>query len=219
MTKTITTLISQELLNPTFAMTVEYLEEFKVDYKNGLPKIESIDFDKELERAIAYVKIKNESFYLTFYLDILNDQIEISFVDTTPLFVVSFSTTSEKHSLTDLLSLTIIKPTETIRKGDKLNRDIDCDYNGLCFDSYKKPGLLIDKISYLLDILETDKKGVKNLIKLTKCNSIWLTIVYYNGYGTFSDLSIPKKIIKRLSSLGLELIFDIYAKPYARQTK
>ena len=200
-------------------MTKEYLEEFKVDYKNGLPRIESIDFDKESERATAYVKIKNEAFYFTFYFDISTNQIEISFVDTTPLFVVSFSVTSEKYTPTDLLSLTTIKPTEIIKKGEKFNRHTKNNYSGLSFDSYKKPGLLIDKINYLLDILEIDKKGVKKLIKLTKCNSIWLTIVYYNGYGTFSDLSIPKKVIKRLSSLGLELIFDIYAKPYSRQKK
>lgn len=219
MKKIITTLISQELLNPTFVITKEYLEEFKVDYKNGLPKIESIDFDKKLKKATAFVEIKNESFYLTFHFHISTQQIEIYSVDTTPLFVVSFSITSEEYSLTDLLSLTTIKPTNTIKKGDKLNRKIYYNYNGIGFDSYKKPGLLIDKINYLLDLLETDKKGIKNLIKLTKCNSIWLTVVYYNGYGTFSDVSIPKKVIKRLSLLGLELIFDIYAKPYARQHK
>ncbi len=131
MTKTITTLISQELLNPTFAMTKEYLEEFKVDYKNGLPRIESIDFDKESERATAYVKIKNEAFYFTFYFDISTNQIEISFVDTTPLFVVSFSVTSEKYTPTDLLSLTTIKPTEIIKKGEKFNRHTKYNYMDL----------------------------------------------------------------------------------------
>ena len=200
-------------------MTTEYLEEFEIDYKNKIPKIESIDFDKESERAFAYVKVKNESFYLRFDFDISSDDIEMTFVQTEPLYVVYFSITSEKYSLSDLLSLTTIMPTKTIKKGDKFNRDIDFTYNGLCFNAYKKPGQLVDKINYLLDILDRDKKGVKKLIRITKCNDLWLTIVYYNGYGTFSNLYLPKEVIKRLSSFGLELVYDIYATPYAKKQK
>lgn len=208
MKRKISKLVSEELRNPTFLMTSEYLAMFEVDYQNGNPKIERIEFDKDNKKAIAYVKVKDESFYMSFWFDILA-KITLSCVDTSPLYVVSFSVTSKKYSLIELLNFTRIKPTLT-QNGGKEN------YNGLDFNSYMKPGKLIDKMNYLLDILEGDKKGIKNLIKKTRSNVVWITIVFYNGYGTFSDLYLPKKVIKRLSSLGLEIVFDIYATPYAK---
>ncbi|MFN0203729.1 MAG: DUF4279 domain-containing protein [Bacteroidia bacterium] len=184
---------------------------FEVDYQAGIPKIESIEFDKKNKQAIAYVKVKNESFYLSFCFDILAE-ITLTFVDTAPLYVVNFSVRSKKYSLIELLNFIKIKPSST-QNGGKEND------NSLNFESYKKPGKLIDKINYLLDILEGDKKGIKTLIKKTRNNVVWISIVFYNGYGTFTDLYLPKKVIKRLSSLGLEVVFDIYAMPYAKKSQ
>jgi len=62
-----------------------------------------------------------------------------------------------------------------------------------------------------LDILETDKDGVKELIRQTNCKDVFITIVYHIGNGNFTGLYLDSLIIDRLSKMGLQLTFDIYA--------
>jgi hypothetical protein len=62
-----------------------------------------------------------------------------------------------------------------------------------------------------LDILEKDVQGLKELTRQTNTKHIFVTIVYHIGNGNFTGLYLDNEIIDRLSKLGLELTFDIYA--------
>jgi hypothetical protein len=211
MTTTITNIITDELLNPTFEMTRQYLKILEVKYEDDKPKITKIDFDKNQNRATAYVEVKNESFYLEFVFD-TTDTICLTGLVTIPFVGISFMPTSEKLTTDELLKITSIKPTKTITKGDFFsNGKFEYTYNGLEFESFSEPGRLERKLKYLLDILETDIEGIKQLSIQTSTKEIFVTIVYHFGNGNFTGLYLDNEILNRVTRLGLELTFDIYA--------
>lgn len=142
MTTTITNIITDELLNPTFEITRQYLKILEVKCEDDKPKIAKTDFDKNQNRATAYVEIKNESFYLEFVFDTTNT-IRLTGVDTLPFVGISFMPTSEKLTTDELLKITSIKPTKTITKGDFFsNGKFEYTYNGLEFETFSEPGRL-----------------------------------------------------------------------------
>ncbi|MCP9769080.1 DUF4279 domain-containing protein [Lacihabitans sp. LS3-19] len=211
MTTTITNIITDELLNPTFEMTRQYLKILEVEYEDNKPKIAKIDFDENHNQATAFIEVKNESFYLEFVFDTA-DKIEIIGVDAFPFVRISFMPTSEDLTIQELLKITSIKPTNTITKGDFFsNGKFEYTYNGLEFETFSEPGRIERKLNYLLDIFETDIEGIKELSRQTSTKDIFVTIVYHIGNGNFTGLYIDNEIINRLSKLGLELTFDIYA--------
>jgi Domain of unknown function (DUF4279) len=210
MTATITNIIIDELLNPTFEMTRQYLKILEVECENNKPKIAKIDFQENQLRA--YVEVKNEGFYLEFVFDTTDDNIELTSVETLPFVGISFMPTSEELTTEQLLKITTIKPTRIITKGDFYsNGKFEYTYNGLEFETFSEPGRIERKLKYLLDILETDLEGIRRLSKQTSTKDIFVTIVYHIGNGNFTGLYLESDIINRLSILGLELTFDIYA--------
>lgn len=209
MTTTITNIITDELLNPTFEMTRQFLKVLEVKYEDNKPKIAKIDIQEN--QATAFVEVKNNSFYIEFVFN-TTDNIELTSIDTFPFVGISFMPTSEELTTEDLLKITTIKPTRTIKKGDFFsNEKFEYTYNGLEFESFSEPGQIERKLIYLLDILETDLEGIKQLAKQTNTKDIFVTIVYHIGNGNFTGLYLKSDIINRLSKLGLELTFDIYA--------
>lgn len=211
MTTTITKIITEELLNPTFEMTRQYLKILEVKYENNKPKIAKIDLNENRNQATAYVELKNESFYLEFVFN-TTDNIELTGIDTLPFVGISFMPTSEKLTIEELLKIITIKPTRTITKGDFFSDGkLEYTYNGLEFETFSEPDRLETKLKYLLDILETDTEGIKNLSNQTSTKDIFVTIVYHIGNGNFTGLYVDNETINRLSKLGLELTFDIYA--------
>lgn len=211
MTTTIIDIITDELLNPTFEMTRQYLKILEVKYEDNKPKIAKIDFQENQNQAIAYVEVKNESFYLEFVFD-TTENIELTGVDTYPFVGISYMPTSKEFTTEELLKIITFSPTRAITKGDFFsNGKFKYTYNGLVFETFSEPGRLERKIKYLLDILETDLEGIIRLSKLTSTRPLFVTIVYHIGNGNFTGLYLESDIVDRLSKLGLELTFDIYA--------
>ncbi|ADB36325.1 DUF4279 domain-containing protein [Spirosoma linguale] len=211
MTTTIANIITDELLNPTFEMTRQYLKILEVKYEDNKPKIAKIDFNEKQNQATAYIEVNNESFYLEFVFD-TTDNIQLTGVDTLPFVGISFMPTSERLTTDELLKITSVKPSKTITKGDFFsNGKFEYTYNGLEFETFSEPGRLKTKLKYLLDILETDLEGIKQLSKQTNTKDIFVIIVYHIGNGNFTGLYLDNEILNRVARLGLALTFDIYA--------
>jgi Domain of unknown function (DUF4279) len=211
MTTTITNIIADELLNPTFEMTRQYLKILEVKYEGNKPKITKIEFNENQNQATAYIEVKNEIFYLEFVFD-TTDTIQLTSVDTLPFVKISFMPTSKSLTTEELLTIISVKPSKTITKDDSFsNGKFEYTYNGLEFETFSEPGRLEKKLKYLLDILETDLEGIKQLSKQTCTKDIFVTIVYHIGNGNFTGLCLDNETLNRVTRLGLELTFDIYA--------
>lgn len=207
----LTNIITDELLNPTFEMTRQYLKILEIKYEDTRPKIAKIEIKKSENQATAYIELKNVSFYLAFIFDTIS-KIEISAVDTAPFIGITFLPTSEELTLQGLLNLTTIMPTKTISKGDFFsNGKFQYSYNGLEFNTTSEPDKFGSKLNSLLNFLETDIEGVKELSRQTNCKDLFVTVDYHIGNGNFTGIYLDNQAINRLSKLGLQLTFDIYA--------
>lgn len=184
-------------------MTQQYLKILEVKYINQIPKIAGIDVNQVENKVTAYVEVKNEYFYLQFVFDTTSN-IQIYSVSTVPFIGINFTPTSEELTLEHLLKITSINPTSTISKEE-------FEYNGLVFDSNPEPGQIENKLNLFLNLLESDIEGIKELSKQTNCKHLFLTIIYHAGTENYSGFYLTTQIINRLSNLGFELTFDIYA--------
>lgn len=211
MKEIITQLIAEELLNPNFEMTRQHLSVMEVVYERGHPNIVAIEIDAFPNQVIAYVEVKNKSFYLQFVFD-TSEAIEISCIDTSPFVGITYMPSSVDLTLEQLTLMTSLNASESICKGDYFsNGKFQYNYNALVFNSFQGPGSIKKKLDYLLDILETDIDGVMNLSRQTESADLFVTVVYHIGNGNFTGLYVDKEQINRLSKMGLELTFDIYA--------
>lgn len=211
MDKTIINLIKKELFNPTIEMTRQYLEILEVEYEDGLPKIIKIDFDESENTATAYVRVKREAFYLEFIVD-TTDEGEVFSVDTCPYVGVAYMAVSKELTLKELLSLTKLNPDSTMLKGKPLSGRVSpAHFNKIEFYTGPEPGSFMTKLNNMLDVLKEDIEGVKALCEKTDSKDLFVTIIWHKGTGAFTDIYLDTQTIDKLSALGLELTFDLYA--------
>jgi len=204
-------LVKRELINPTLEMTKQILDVLQIELVEDSFRIERIDIDDEKKEVTAYVNIRRTDFYLEFIFNIA-DSIDLYSVDTKPFIEISFFPTSETLTVDELQKLTKVQPHRKINKGEYFsNRKFQYNYNGLEYLSAKGPGNITFKINSLLDLLETDIIGIKELSSQTECSNLFVTISYHVGNGNFTGLWLEKEIINRLAKFDFELTFDIYA--------
>ncbi len=175
-----------------------------------MPKVLRVKFEDSRNEAIVYFQIKDEAFYLAIYLDILPD-IAVRWVDIQAFHRVYFRAVSDEMSYNELCKLTTLLPTDGWNKGDpKIFRNITAKNSRLNFEPDPGPNNFETKLSQLLDLLETDKKGVEQLVTLAD-GYIQVATVFHNGNTMLGGHHLDKSTISRLAQLNLEIDFDEYA--------
>jgi Domain of unknown function (DUF4279) len=66
-----------------------------------------------------------------------------------------------------------------------------------------------DKMKNLLDFLETDKVGVKNLVKKAE-GYIQVAMEFHNGNSMLGGPNISKESVRRMAALNIDIDFDLY---------
>ena len=155
----------EEIESKTWGVTQQFLDIHQVVYLGNKPKVERVDLDKGDGTAIVYFPIKEERFYLAIYIE-TSSEPEISSIYVEPYSSVCFSASSETIELEILSGMTSLPPTSVWRKGDpkRIGGPILHKYNRIRFEPTPGPDEFEDKMKNLLDFLETDKVGVKNLV-------------------------------------------------------
>jgi hypothetical protein len=200
-------------------MTRQYLQVLQIERQNGLPEIVSIRRDGE--NYVAYVKVKDHSFYMAFTIDC--DNGDVMFVDSSPQVLIHYSVRSDTVSVEQLKQLTHLSPTNMMKKGDSyllgLHKKI-YEYNGLEFSCSGEPGEVDEKLRLFLSYLSSDADGIKSLVQETGENKVWITVIYHIGTGMFSGLFLTTDNIKSLANLDLEVVVDLYAvgNPFISET-
>jgi hypothetical protein len=68
-----------------------------------------------------------------------------------------------------------------------------------------------DRIRKLLDFLERDIDGVRKLANVGE-GQIQVASIFHNGNTMLGGFHLDRELLKRLSSLEVEIDFDLYAK-------
>ena len=198
-----------EITSPTFGTTEQCLKIHKIVLKKGKPQVARIDLESKDNTAIVYFPVEEEKFNFAVYVNL--EKQEVSGFGTEPYNKVYFRTYSEKFSVNELKSMTKLIPTEGWNIGD-LRKHIPGKYafSSIEFMPNPEPDEFDDKLTKLLDFLEQDREGIKKLIE-NASGYIQVVMIFYNGNGCLGGPAINKENIRRMSELGLDIDFDLYA--------
>ena len=200
----------EEVLQQNFGVTEQFLQVHQLVYKDGQPEIILIDDISRKDAHVIYFAVKEEKFYLAVVVE-TSPEVAVRWVYTEDYHSVYFSATSGTLNATQLVTHTILIPTESWNKGDsrKFYKN-QHKTSAVIIRPHDEPGEFEAKLDKLLDILERDKQGIITLSEKAD-TSINVISIYHNGNTMLGGPVISRNAIKRLAALNLEIGFDNYA--------
>ena len=191
-----------EIENPTFATTKQYLGVHSVELENGKPKVERVDFESFDQTNAVYFPIQNELFFLVVYFNKENN--DLNGVGTENGHKVYLTATSEHLTYNDLSELTKLKPLSGWSKNDlRINGKSKHTFSRISFEPIKSQAYdLGQKLKLLLDELEKDKSGVKNLTQKADAYISVCSHIFIEGN---KGIVLDREIIKKMSDLNLSI--------------
>ncbi len=206
--QTIENIILKELNDKTFAVTEQYLEIHSPIIVDGKLKIDRIDREKDNGVIIVYLPVDNEPFHFAVYIELESSEI-IAF-DTQAFHNVYFIATSDSYSLKELTAMTKLISTSSHDIGSKRRRGNSIyEFSSFEICPTPEPDEFEDKLKKLLDVLEEDIDGIKQLVQMTD-SCIQVASSFHNGNGMIGGHNIDYVDIKRMNEMNLSINFDIY---------
>lgn len=199
----------EEILNPKFETTKQYLEVCEIEIENGLPKIERVDENHFEDKVIIYFSIKNEKYFIEVHLA-KEPKIEVKSVWTESGHRVYLTATSEKLTYGELSNfITKFKPLNGWSKGDfRKNGKLKYEFSRIHFEPIKNEAFgLNEKLNLLLSELEKDIEGVKMLSK--NSNAI-ISVCRHQYKSGNAGIGFEIETINRLNNLNLGIDIDTY---------
>jgi hypothetical protein len=201
-------LIEKEFKEKTLGATEQYLEIHSPIYVDNKLKVDRIDRESNDGLIIAYLPILVERFYFAVYINSTVNQI--TNVGTEAFHRVYFRATSESLTINELQSITKLTRTGGWNIGDMRKKGKSV-YKFSSFEILPnpEPDEFEDKLKKLLDFLEQDNDGIKQLAE--KANGqIQVAMDIHKGNGMIGGPNIDKDDIRRMNKLGLSINFDLY---------
>ncbi len=191
-----------EVLNPTFALTRQFLAVNKIVFEENTPRIEDIIIKEEENRAEVYFPIEGERYYFVVSID-LKPHVSIRSMDMSPGNSVYFLATSEEHDLDELLVLMGVEPTKIWEKGKNIR------HNGFEIQaSVKRTGNVEDKLRTLVKLLLPYKTNIQELSTLV---DVGIQIAYWGYKEQMWGIHLDVEILRDLGILNLSVDIDLYA--------
>jgi len=200
----------EEIESKTWGVTRQFLDIHQVVYVDAKPKVERVDWDKEDGTVIVYFPVKDQKFFLAICLETV-PEVQINGIYIEPYISVYFSAGSETIDLDMLTSMTSLKATSTWKKGDlkRSGGSVVNKINRFMIEPNIGPDEFEDKMKKVLDVLEIDKKGIRQLVKKAD-GYIQVAMEFHNGNTMLGGPNIGKETIVRMAALNLEIDFDLY---------
>ena len=190
--------------------TRQFLEVHDVVRQDGKPIADRIDFDGNNSVATVYFRVRDEKFYLAICLETKPD-IVITGIYVEPFVSVSLVAHSINTCFDQLQNMTTLIPTGGWKKGESKTTGgtILHMYNFIRFEPNTGPDAFEDKLSGLLDLLETDLNGVCALVEKAGAY-IQVLIEFHHGTAMLGGPRICKRTMGRLAAFDLGIDFDLY---------
>lgn len=200
---------TEEIKNPVFGVTEQFLQVHEVAYEGGKPVVAGIKVIDETDAAV-YFSVKGEKFHLVIYLD-TKPEIQVRWADIEDYCRVYFRATSKELTFQQLAALTTLPPNEGWSKGDKRKNSTNLyTFSSLELALPQEPGAFEDNIGPLLNILEQDPVSIRQLVELFG-GGIQAHIIFHNGNTMPGGAHLDQLAIRRLAALNLSIDFDLYA--------
>ncbi|MFC6267855.1 DUF4279 domain-containing protein [Frigoriflavimonas asaccharolytica] len=199
-------IIQHELIDKTWGITEQILKIHSPDYIDDKIQFANVvEFENEIT---VYLPIKDEKFYLIFYIDSIKN--EIIGISTEAYISIYFKATSENLTINELKNCTSIEISKGWNKGDHRKFGIG-NYNFSCIiiKPNVKPSTFQIKLSEIINLLNQDKKGIKKLSEIAN-GYIQVVMEFHDGNGMIGGPNLSSLNLKLLHELGLSIDFDLY---------
>jgi Domain of unknown function (DUF4279) len=198
---------TEEIEAKAFGVTKQFLEIHEIVCDDSKPKVARVDIEKEDGTAIVYFPVKDEKFYLAVYHDTI-PQVSVRHVGTVYYNSVYLGVSSKMFSFKELSEMTKLQAARGHSKGDKRGGTY-WKYSKVCFEPNPEPDEFEDKLKKLLDVLENDNEGIKQLADKADA---WIQVAqeFHIGNNMLGGSFIDKESIKRIANLNLSIDFDLY---------
>jgi len=198
----------QELIEPTFEVTKQYLQVMEVELENDSPRVARIDLDHKSESIAVYFYIKEERFYIVVNLT-KGENPEVEWVWMESGHRVYLTATSESLEYEELSSylpydqLTGWSKGDLQKNGKRAYKFTKVSYEPNANEAY---GLEEKLLELLMDIEQSSSA----IHKLVEKSDAWISICRHQYISANAGIHLDLEILSRLSSLNLELDVDTY---------
>lgn len=198
----------KELLQPTMAITQQYLEVNAVEMENGLPKVARVGIDYFPGQVAVFFPVKDEHYFF----EVLVTKSERPRLDAVWIesgHRVYLTATTRKNNLAELEALTALSPISGWSIGDKRGSGRRTyKFTRLVFEPIDNRAYsLEEKLELLLDELEKDTSGV---LALGEAADAWISVARYQYVGGNAGVNFSKEVIARMQALNLGIDIDTY---------
>jgi hypothetical protein len=198
----------EEILNPVFAVTKQYLEVNEVEFEDGKPKLERIDLDYADNLVAVYFPFKNERYFLQVNLAKTPD-IKVDFVHTESGNRTYFTATSDDLTFEELSKGLPFKPLTGWSKGDLIkNRKSQYSFSRVSYYPFTSEAYEFEKqLQLLLSELEKNAESIRSL---TEKASAYISVCKHQYISGNAGVHFDIETINRLSKLNLSVDIDTY---------
>jgi len=196
-----------EIVNPKLEVTIQYLEVNEIEYKNGLPIVERVDFDYLEDLAAVYFKLKNQRYYLQINIE-KRPTIKVNFVHIENGNKMQLISISESLSFNEMTKIFPKKQLSGWSKGDKrVNGKSQYDFSQIKYNIFNSEAYNLKKqFDVFLSDLELNADYIKELTDNTKT---YISVRIFQYVSGNAGINLDVKLINRLSNLNLSVDFDI----------
>ncbi len=200
----------RELLSPVCASTIQYLRVLDVERVDGRIDVARIDRDSSGKWASIWVRVAKARFWLGVQLE-LEPALRPCWTNTIATCRTYLKVTSEAHSLDELRAMTRLEIRDGWNRGDRRpGSNAVRPFTRATIEPESGYGEFEDRMARLLDVLESDRDGIKRWVDAARCEVVvpWYA---HNGNGSLGGFSIDRRTAARLAELSLGIDFDLYA--------
>lgn len=198
----------QELRQPTFEITKQYLQVMEVELENEAPRVARVDLDHASESIAVYFFIKEERFFIVVNLS-KGDTPKVEWVWMESGHRVSLTAISEALGYEELSSylpynsLTGWSKGDLHKSGKKAYKFTRVSYEPNVNEAYG----LEEKLLELLINIERSSGAIHKLVENSQA---YISICRHQYISANAGIHLDLDILHRLSSLNLELDVDTY---------
>jgi len=202
----------REIKDKAWGVTKQFLEVHELIYNESKPVISLFHKDDFSGDVVIYFAVRDEPFFFRISVS-KGEEPEIKWIDTEANTSIFLRCDSDELGSVEILKMTNLISYKVRDKGDhRGNPKLNAQWKSttVFFEPNPGPGSFEDKLSKLLSYLETDKKGVSDLVSRAK-GYIQCVIEFHNGNTMLGGPHLTLLDLKRIVDLDLEIDFDLYA--------
>ncbi len=199
---------TEEILNPRFEITTQYLDVCELEYEDGKPKVARVNYNYFDEMVAVYFKVKDDNYFIGVHLT-KSPKVEVNFIWTESAHKVYLTATSKEKCFRELASYIKLQPLEGWSVGERERfKGKDNDFTRLSYEPIKNEAYsLEEKLELLLLDLEKDKDGV---IELANNSDAIISVCRYQYVSGNAGVHFDLKTINRLRKLNIGIDIDTY---------